>query len=220
MNANKSHIKKVEYLNIDEIKKLIAACTQNLDPRYMSEYIILTAILTGARFGEIAALKWSDIDFKNKTISITKSWNRKYQEIGPPKTHSSVRTITVPDILLKDLSQLKDNGYEFVFGTNIGKHLPPGHGTVNTTLKSIMKDAGIYKQGFHFHSLRHSHVAYLLAHKVDIYAISKRLGHSNVSTTLGVYAYMIDEFENKENKKIIDSLNQLSKNTRGLNVIY
>ena len=72
-----------------------------------------------------------------------------------------------------------------------------------------MSDCEIEKQGFHFHSLRHVHVAYLLGKGVDVYAISKRLGHSNITVTLNTYSYLIDEYKAKNDTLIIDKLAQL-----------
>lgn len=72
-----------------------------------------------------------------------------------------------------------------------------------------MNDCGLKKQGFHFHSLRHVHVAYLLGKGVDIYAISKRLGHSNITVTLNTYSYLIDEYKAKNDNLIINKLAEL-----------
>ena len=72
-----------------------------------------------------------------------------------------------------------------------------------------MKKAGIVKRNYTFHSLRHSHVAYLLSQGIDIYAISKRLGHSNMTTTGNIYAYLIDEYKHKLDDEIERKLAQL-----------
>lgn len=64
---------------------------------------------------------------------------------------------------------------------------------------------------FHyFHSLRHSHVALLLYYGVDVYAISKRLGHADLTTTTRKYSYLIDEFKAKSDDHIEDLLNNFS----------
>ncbi|AMS08280.1 hypothetical protein AYI71_05465 [Limosilactobacillus oris] len=76
-------------------------------------------------------------------------------------------------------------------------------------LRTIMTDCGISKQGFHFHSLRHVHVAYLLGQGVDVYAISKRLGHSDITITLKTYSYLIDEYKAKNDELITQKLAQL-----------
>ena len=82
----------------------------------------------------------------------------------------------------------------------------PTSNALNKCLHSVMKQAKINKQGFHFHSLRHTHVAYLIGQGVDIYAISKRLGHSNVNITLSVYAYLVDEYKTKNDNLIVEKL--------------
>lgn len=88
-------------------------------------------------------------------------------------------------------------------------HTIPTSNALNKCLRSIMDDAGIVKQGFHFHSLRHVHVAYLLGQGVDVYAISKRLGHANVTITLNTYSYLIDEYKAKNDELITQKLAQL-----------
>lgn len=77
---------------------------------------------------------------------------------------------------------------------------------LNKKLREIMSDLHIYKKNFHFHSLRHSHVALLLAHGIDIYAISRRLGHKDITTTINTYAYLIDEYKDKSDKAILKAL--------------
>ena len=73
----------------------------------------------------------------------------------------------------------------------------------------LLEEAGIHRSGYHFHSLRHSHVAYLLYKGIDLYAISKRLGHSNMTITAKKYAYLIQEYEAEQNKSIATKLQQL-----------
>lgn len=107
------------------------------------------------------------------------------------------------------LSELKQNGNELVF-LNQFKNIPTSN-AVNKTLRKLLKEADITKKGYHFHSLRHTHVALLLYNGVDIYAISKRLGHSDLTTTTRKYAYMIDELKSKSDDHIEDVLDDLSK---------
>lgn len=72
-----------------------------------------------------------------------------------------------------------------------------------------MERIGIKKRDYTFHAPRHSHVAFLLSQGIDIYAISKRLGHSNMTTTSNVYAYLIDEYKHKLDDEIEQKLAQL-----------
>ncbi|MBB1128350.1 recombinase XerC [Limosilactobacillus reuteri] len=79
---------------------------------------------------------------------------------------------------------------------------------VNKVLRKILADLKIKRKNFHFHSLRHSHVALLLANGIDLYAISKRLGHSDIRTTSNTYAYLIDEYKKKTDDQITSALDK------------
>lgn len=195
---------RVEYLNTDEIQALRQTTAANLDRRFTGRYMILTAILTGMRKSEIQALTWKDLDYMHSTITVSKSWDEKEKGFKPAKTRASNRVIKVNRELLDLLTDLKPNGSTLVF---MGQYRTvPTSNALNKLLRSIMDQAGISKQGFHFHSLRHVHVAYLLGQGVDIYAISKRLGHSNISVTLNTYSYLIDEYKAKNDDLIIGKL--------------
>lgn len=204
---NSSLARHVEYLSIDELKRLTKAVSDDLMPGNIPAYVILIAIYTGARFGEIIGLTWDDIDFRNKTIRINKTWDyHNDQGFMPTKTPQSVRTIRVNSTLLTLLKQcgVKDSGRIFDV-----KMTPFFNEKVNSELKRYLKLAGLNKRDFHFHSLRHSHVAYLLSQGVDLYAISKRLGHANMSITSNVYAYFIDEYKRKSDNLIESKLDKL-----------
>ncbi|USS87636.1 site-specific integrase [Fructilactobacillus hinvesii] len=172
---------KVDYLNGAEMKQLTSHLINTRNHHYASKYMILLAIYTGMRLGEIQGLKWSDINMDFKTISIKRSWNSLTKEYIPVKTESSKRIIRVSADVLNIISELKANHTEAVFTNQFGTI--PTSNAVNKTLKESLRKLGIKKQGFHFHSLRHTHVAYLLANNVDIYVISKRLGHSDIGIT-------------------------------------
>ncbi|MBU5308856.1 tyrosine-type recombinase/integrase [Ligilactobacillus saerimneri] len=205
--ANPDKEYQVEYLNHNELITLKKAVLDRLGGQSVSTYMILTAIYTGARKSEIQALTWKDIDFMHSTISITKSWDEKKKTFKPTKTQTSNRTVPVPKLLLDKLSDLKANRSTMVFKNILGTI--PTSNALNKMLRSIMKDAGIGKSGFHFHSLRHVHVAYLISQGVDIYAISKRLGHAKVSITLDTYSYLIDEYRAKNDDLIVNKLRAL-----------
>ena len=201
---------KVKYLSIAETQELIKTLLKGRNPRYTARYMILTAIYTGARLGEIMALSWADINPIWKTISITKASN--YHVDGSDKktkNQSSVRTIRVNKELIDYLNELKVNHTDKVFCNAAGT--VPGSNGVNKVLREAMKRAGIEgKDDFHFHSLRHVHVAYLLSQGMDIYSISQRLGHSDISTTTKDYAYLINEMKAKSESKVETTLDGLN----------
>lgn len=205
--SNKKRRRKVEYLTMKEIQQLRNAVLFEINPNSVSRYMIYLALYTGMRKGEIQALTWNDIDFIHNTISINKSWDDLEKTFKPTKTISSKRVIPVNSEVLNRLSDLKVNHSTMIFRNRLGNI--PTSTALNKCLRSIMKSAGIEKQGFHFHSLRHVHVAYLLAKGVDIYGISKRLGHANISITQNTYAYLIDEYQAKNNDEILKKLAEL-----------
>lgn len=205
--SNKSRIRKVDYLNLNEINELIKYCSSNIDYRYTSKYMILTAVYTGMRLSEIQALTWKDIDLLNQTITINKSWDAVEHKFKDTKNKSSIRTIKINPELIAYLMQLKNNNSTMVF-MDADRNIPTS-GAVNKSLRTALTSLNIHRKNFHFHSLRHSHVALLLAHGVDIYVISKRLGHSKISTTINTYGYLIDEYRDKSDKQIINILKAL-----------
>lgn len=208
LTADKDKIRKVKYLNLTEIRTIANDIIDNHDPEYTGRYMILTAIYTGMRLGEIMALTWKDINFPFKTISINKAWD--YTNGGgfkETKNKSSKRIIRVNDTLLNILAELKGNHHKMVFMEDDG-NIPSSNG-VNKVLKALLKENEINRPGFHFHSLRHSHVAYLLSQGADIYSISKRLGHSDISTTSKRYAYLLDEYRAKQDERIEGMLDNL-----------
>ncbi|MFQ9706158.1 MAG: tyrosine-type recombinase/integrase [Limosilactobacillus pontis] len=201
--------REVSYLSLEEIKKLLKEAEQQYKPRfYTSRYIIVTAIYTGMRLGEIQALTWNDIDFIHRTITISKSWNYEKKSFKPTKNEASNRTITINPKFVKILKELRNKSKSnMVFMNEFGTI--PTSSSVNHCLNQLLNKLDINRENFHFHSLRHSHVALLLADGVDIYAISKRLGHSNVSTTSNIYAYLLDEYQEKSDDLIRRSLDAL-----------
>jgi integrase len=210
LTANKARVVKVEYLNLKEIHELVTAIKSSLPGkgRFTSKYMILLAIYSGMRLSEIQALTWNDIDNKKATISITKSWDANNHTFKPTKNQSSRRVIPINRSILDIVLQLrKGSTSNLVFLNQYGTI--PTSNAVNKTLRSLLDELNIHRRNFHFHSLRHSHVAILLAHNISIYAISKRLGHASTATTSKTYAYLIDEYRQTTDQRIIKALNTL-----------
>ena len=204
---NKEKERQVEYLSVAELKKLKNQCLEGRSRHFTSRYMILTAIYTGMRPEEIKGLTWNDINFKNHTIDINKAWDSDKKEFKPTKNESSNRIVRVNQDLLNVLRELKANHTKMIFEDQFGTI--PTSTAYNKTLRAIMKKAEIQKRGFQFYSLRHCHVAYLLSQGVDLYIISKRLGHSNTTITTKVYAYLIDEYKIKSDDQIEKSLQKM-----------
>lgn len=82
----------------------------------LTRNFVIIQLYTGLRTGELLALKRSDIDFKNKTISITKT-RLQNGKVTPPKTASSIRTIGVNETVLKILYDYISN-QEYIFNVS------------------------------------------------------------------------------------------------------
>ena len=209
MVYDKDRTRKIQYLNEHQLKLLTTYLLRTRRPQFTGRYMILTALDTGMRPGEVEGLKWSAIHFDTDMIDVKNSWNEANQDFEDTKNDWSRRTIRANQWLLDVLKELpRDNPRGLVFAE---KGIIPTSAGINKVLRSSLKAIGSPLKGFHFHSCRHTHVAYLLGQGVDLYAISKRLGHSSITITANRYAYMIDEYKSRTDQKIIDSLDVLSK---------
>lgn len=213
---NSERTRKIDYLSYAELQKLKDALLDNIKPWYISRYMLLTIMYTGMRPGEIAVLTWDDIDFKNETINVNKSYNHDLGRVEDyeddeinkaTKNANSVRIIKVDKKFLDIIQGLKQNNHHRIFIDR--DDTIPTSNAVNKTLRKALKKCDIDKPTFHFHSLRHSHVALLLFKGVPLYAISKRLGHASMSTTAKKYAYMLDELKQQSDTQITKILDNL-----------
>jgi integrase len=212
--------RELKYLQLDDFAKLIKYCTKHARLRSVYNYMIITGALTGARFSEVAALQWPDIDWDTDTIHITKSWDYTYGGgFKATKTPSSVRDISMPPELATILKQLQTAQQERSLATgyrdpkhmvfrNI-RHEVPGDSAINKALHQVEDDLGITPR-ITFHGLRHTHVSYLLSQGVDIYYISQRLGHSNIEITMRVYSHLLDQARKSQDTKALTALSTLA----------
>ncbi|MFM1655638.1 tyrosine-type recombinase/integrase [Brevibacillus sp. B_LB10_24] len=174
--------------------------------RYASRYWIAVylAVMTGMRQGEILGLRWSDIDFEKRIITIQQTVNR-HREIKPgAKTKKSIRSVALsPETIevLKDHRQfiLQERvalgpAYEnndLVVCTKFGG--PVTQRAIQKVWTSFLKKTGAPK--ITFHDLRHTHASLLIKQGVHIKVISERLGHSSVSITMDTYGHLMPNMQ-------------------------
>ena len=193
-------------LNYDEWQCLVKA-TYNTDN--IKEQVVYLSAVTGMRYSEVLGLTWNNIDFKMNRLEVEKTWDYKYhQGFKKTKNDSSKRFIDLDKntmAMLKRLSLKKEeadeNEYDLIFNYTEGKQLY--NSNINRFLLKLCGELKIHN--ISFHSLRHTHASILLYQDVSLMTVSRRLGHSNTSTTQSIYLHIIREMENKE-KELIESI--------------
>ena len=195
--------KKPKFLNQYEVQSLLRCLNLKDEPNW--DLFILLSVKTGLRFSEALALTPSDFDFVNKKIKITKTWDYKSADGGfaETKNYSSKRIISIDPQLCKQFmniikeKDMPDDKPIFVSGRIFNS-------TLNSRLKTLCKKANI--PVISSHCLRHTHASLLIYAGVSIASISKRLGHSSITTTQETYLHIIKELENQDNDKITKHL--------------
>lgn len=182
-----------------------------------SKYVALTMMYLGLRFQEADGLRYSDIDLKNRTVSITQAFDYKdSKELGKTKTPGSVRTVDMPDALVDILNQyikkkksennviaLRSNKDEFLFTNELG--VPITNAAINKFLKAKCKKAGIEK--ITSHAFRHAKVDLLVLADSDMIYTQKQMGHVDPSTTLKYYSELNKDIREKNFKNQNDFMN-------------
>lgn len=167
---------------------------------------IATAFYTGARLGELCALKWGDLVLEEGcgSVSISKSIQETSGGVlvGYPKTSASQRLIDIDDDLVYILltyrmekqarmiaAKMEPNtDYDdYIFSDPDGRPFRPSR--LSKAFKKIARTSGVPEM--RFHDLRHNHASYLIRAGVDIRRVAARLGHSTPTTTLNIYAHLI-----------------------------
>ena len=148
-------------------------------------------LVSGLRKGELVALRWDDLDVKNRTISVSKQYVRNPDgslELTRPKTENSVRLVSIPqaavDLLIQEHDKHSDNPYMFPSPVTGEMYYPD---SVVNLHKKILKDAGL--EHIRFHDLRHTFATMALQNGVDIKTVSSMLGHYDAGFTLRTYTH-------------------------------
>lgn len=195
-------------LDIEEQKTFIEAIKgHNLEMLFMFD------LATGLRLGELLALRWDDINIKDKVVKINKSIkkvtyidkeDKRTSKVieQTPKTKTSYRTVPIPknvfDMLMiykgqQDIEKGKNaeayNNQGFVFCNSLG--FPIESKQPGRNLKSILIKVKI--KPLKFHSLRHTYATRLFEAGVPIKTVQALMGHSDIATTMNIYTHVTRE---------------------------
>lgn len=194
------NIKQIEAMDENQAKSFYQALISEEDIRIKTSLMVF--LFTGFRRGEVTALKWEDIDFDKRRITVNHSAIEVPHEgiiIKNPKTQKSQRTITIPQILVDQISNYyewqkilisqldiyKDEG--FIFTREDGKLINPN--TFQFWLDKVLDRAEL--PHFSIHSLRHTNITLQILSGVPLVTVAGRAGHSRTSTTSDIYSHFV-----------------------------
>jgi integrase len=202
IEAPKKVRNEMQVWSMEEVGRVLRAAAD--DPL---EALWRVAIFTGMRRGELLALKWSDIDLENSSLSVQRSLSRGMTsrlEEGEPKSHSGRRRIALSASVVESLKRhrvrqleyrlglgeaYQDHGYVFVNET--GGYIHPN--TLYRRYHELVARAGVPE--IRFHDLRHTSATLLLAEGVHGKIVQERLGHSNIAMTLDLYSHVTADMQ-------------------------
>lgn len=190
--------------------RLLMAALEKESLKYETFFKLLIA--TGMRRGECCGLKWSDIDYKERSIHIQRNVVKLTGEeiiVKDPKTSAGDRYVYFShemetllneyrqqceyETLTYDEREMTDDDYIF---RRHGEALPMTPSTFTWKFKKILKANGL-PENLNVHSLRHTNASLLIAGGTDVTTVAGLLGHSQPSTTLDIYSHAFDK--NKKN---------------------
>lgn len=193
-----------KYISYNESKLLLNEIYNRM---HLSKgyYLLLLALTTGMRFGEIVGLTTKDLDFKKNIIHINKTWgytSSMPKGFGDTKTYDSTRIISVDKNTMEAFQELfkklPKHPHGLIFYSPHSKYKVISNGSANKLLRNTLKRLGI--DTITVHGLRHTHISILLYKKVSINYVSERAGHASVETTYKHYSHILKEMRTEDEK--------------------
>ena len=197
--------RELRYLRQSEVRRLLLKLE---DP---CRTVVLVAVSTGLRIGEILALRWRRIDLLQNTIEVAETYSSG--EFGPPKTRSSRRTIPISTSLAEVFKRLRPQNCEperLVFATPKGTPLNPKN-LYNRQLAPACDAIELPRVSWH--SFRHTHATLLHDAGESLKTAQSLLGHSDLETTLGVYTHAIPDSQRRAVERVAGVLDPIGPNS-------
>ncbi len=203
--------KEMQVLSPEEAARFIDATV------YSKRKALFTLLITtGMRPGEAYGLKWDDIDFTGRRVTVNRTLSRagtgKSWTLEDPKTARSRRSIPVPPSAMSDLREHKKeqaaeklkaggkyNDHGFVFATCSGEPLDESN-VLTQDFKPLLRDAGL--PAIRLYDLRHTCATLLLAAGENPKVVSERLGHASIVLTLDTYSHVLPGMQQAATDKL------------------
>lgn len=192
--------KPLRVLSINEQRMLEEFLMENMD---FAGFGIMLCLYTGIRLGELCALKWADISFKDRTLHVhgtmtripMKENNRKKTRVlvTSPKSDSSVRYIPIPDKVFRLAKEMAGPEDTYLLTGMADEFIEPR--TMENHFRRAVKKSGIV--GANFHALRHTFATRCIEMGFDAKSLSEILGHASVRITMDRYVHPTMETKQK-----------------------
>ncbi len=163
---------KTDYLSLEECELLLSHASGTLHE------MILTALRTGMRQGEIKGLQWSSIDWQTRSLAVRHSRDDYRKVLVPPKSNRERHIPLDIDVYAVLYRRKRATGYVFLQRNR----QPFNNDRMYHAIRKLCEEAGLRKIGWH--TLRHTFASHLAMRGVPIPAIKELLGHSSITTTM------------------------------------
>jgi integrase len=189
---------------------------------------VLLSVLCGLRRGEVAALRWRDVDLNLGRVSVVASMEQTNDGIRlkPPKSGRS-RAVALPALAIEELRRHRLKQAEELLRLGIRQsdethvclqpnHQPWAPRNLSGTFVRFIKASGLPR--IRLHDLRHSHATHLLAANVHPKIVQERLGHANIGITMDIYSHVMPGMQDEAATRVDAALRAAlakRRNTKG-----
>lgn len=218
-------------LTVEEQKEFFDCCKGTF-----YDNLFIVAVSSGLRMGELAALRLSDLDFENKTISVTRTLvyqkldgdERKEFHLGPPKTKSSIRKVPMNrrcELALKkqikqknviasrNIKNVDDQFKDLLFTTKF--NTPLNCQNFSDAIRKIIDENNLVKDDldkmeyFGSHTFRHTFATRCFEAGIDAKTVQSYLGHATLQMTMDLYTHVLGNHQADEMEKLENKLNDV-----------